>query len=489
MGEAVVSIRLSAARTPLAPRSLPSVLAVPVGADAGTPPPTQAALPGTLLDELAAFAEDAGHSGAAGVIKSLPRPGAKPHRVVLVGAGAGTEADWRSAGAALYRSAKEESSLHLALPAGAGPEAVRGLAEGIQLAAYRYRLGASKPLALRQVTVLVAEPEDYREALRSGVEVARATCLARDLTNTPSEVKSPAWLASQIEKAATRTPGLTVRVRGPEQLAAEGFGGLLAVGAGSDRGPRLVELFWQPRYATQHVVLVGKGVTFDSGGICIKPRDAMKLMRKDMGGAAAVLAATLSAAELGLPVRITTLAPLAENAISGNAYRPGDVVRHYGGQTSEVLNTDAEGRVILADALAYAVKRLRPDLIIDLATLTGANMVALGKRTAAMYTSSDQLAQQLTEAATDAGEQVWRMPLVDEYREQLGSEVADIANAGDGGAGSVTAALFLREFVGDRPWAHLDIAGPGRATSDDAEITKGATGFGTRLLLNWLTTQ
>jgi leucyl aminopeptidase len=488
MRVAVVSIRLSAARTPLAARSLPPALAVPVGPEATAPPPTQAVLPESLIDELTAFIDDSGHSGAAGVVKSLPRPHTRPHRVILVGSGDGLEADWRSAGAALWRNGNHEPTLHVALPEGAAPAAVRGLAEGLHLAAYRYRLGAHEPPELRQVTILVTELEDYREAMRAGVEVARATCLARELTNTPSQTKSPAWMASRIEKAVSRTPGLKVRVRDPGQLAAEGFGGVLAVGGGSDRGPRLVELSWQPRHATRHVVLVGKGVTFDTGGICIKPRDGMKLMRKDMGGAAAVLAATLGAAELGLPVRVTALAPLAENAVSGDAYRPGDVVHHYGGQTSEILNTDAEGRVIMADALAYATRRLRPDLIIDLATLTGANMVALGKRTAAMYTSNDELAQQLTEAAGAAGEQVWRMPLVDEYLEQIGSEVADIANSGDGSAGSVTAALFLREFVTgyrDR-WVHFDMSAPSWADSADGPLAKGATGWGVRTLLRFL---
>jgi leucyl aminopeptidase len=281
-----------------------------------------------------------------------------------------------------------------------------------------------------------------------------------------------------------------VSVRNPTALRDEGFGGILAVGAGSDRGPRLVELNYRPHDAQRHVVLIGKGITFDTGGICIKPRDGMKLMRKDMGGAAAVIAATLGAAGLALPIEVTALAPLAENMISGTAFRPGDVIRHYGGQTSEITNTDAEGRVVLADALAYAVRRLEPDLVVDLATLTGANAVALGKRTAALYSESDQLAEQFAQAATAAGERVWRMPLTDDYVDALGSEVADFANAADGGgAGSVVAALYLREFVGtarDR-WVHVDMSAPSWADSGDAELVKGATGWGVRTLLRWLT--
>jgi leucyl aminopeptidase len=211
-------------------------------------------------------------------------------------------------------------------------------------------------------------------------------------------------------------------------------------------------------------------------------------MRKDMGGAAAVAAATVGAATLRLPVRVTALAPLAENMASGSAYRPGDVVRHYSGTTSEVLNTDAEGRLVLADALSYAAQRLRPDVLVDLATLTGAQGVALGKRTAALYSDNDALAGALTEAATAAGERVWRMPLHDDYRDALDSEVADLVNSTDIGGGSVMAALFLREFAGavrDR-WVHVDMSAPAWADSADGELAKGATGWGVRTLLRWL---
>jgi leucyl aminopeptidase len=304
----------------------------------------------------------------------------------------------------------------------------------------------------------------------------------------PSEDKSPAWFARRVERAAAGRTGLRVKVRAEAELATEGFGGILAVGGGSTRGPRLVELSWRPRGATRHVVLVGKGITFDTGGICIKPREGMKLMRKDMGGAAAIIAATLGAAALGLPVRVTALAPLAENMVSGSAYRPGDVVRHYSGQTSEILNTDAEGRVVLADALGYAVRRLRPDLLVHLATLTGANAVSLGKRTAALYSDNDELAGALTRAGEAAGERMWRMPLTDDYLEMIGSDVADLANSSDGGAGSVTAALYLREFTGPARgrWAHLDMSAPSWADAADGELAKGATGWGTRTLIRWL---
>jgi leucyl aminopeptidase len=321
---------------------------------------------------------------------------------------------------------------------------------------------------------------------------AELTCLARDLTNTPSLEKSPAWFASRVARAAAGTSGLRLTVREPRELAAEGFGGILAVGGGSSRGPRLVELGWRPRGVRRHVVLVGKGITFDTGGISIKTRDGMKLMRKDMAGAAAIVAATLGAARLGLPVRVTALAPLAENMPSGSAWRPGDVVRHYGGQTTEVLNTDAEGRVVLADALSYAARRLNPDVLVDLATLTGATAVALGKRTAALYSENDELAAQLRAAAAAAGENMWRMPLPDDYLELCASDLADVANVTlDGSAGSVAAALYLREFAGAarNHWAHLDMSAPSWADGADGELSKGATGWGVRTLLRWLETQ
>jgi leucyl aminopeptidase len=467
----------------------PAALALPVTSDGLVP--IEAPVAGAVAAEAAAFVEDADHSGAAGVVQVLPRPKDRPRRLLLVGIGAGTEADWRSAGAALCRAASREPALSVALPAAVEPAALRGLAEGLLLAGYRFRLAARKAdgdPALRRVTVLVDAPERFEEALRAAIVVANATYLARDLTNMPSQEKSPAWFAARVAREANRHSGLKLRVREPRELAEEGFGGILAVGGGSTRGPRLVELSWRPRGARRHVVLVGKGITFDSGGISIKPREGMKLMRKDMGGAAAIIAATLGAAALNLPVRLTALAPLAENMPSGSSYRPGDVVRHYGGRTSEILNTDAEGRIVLADALAYAARRLQPDLLVDLATLTGANSVALGKRTAALYSDNDTLAGELTAAADAAGERMWRMPLPDDYLESIASDVADAANVGDGGAGSVIAALFLREFTGtarDR-WAHLDMSAPSWVETNEGELVKGATGWGVRTLLRWL---
>ena len=462
---------------------------------AGTLVATTLAIAPELRDETTALLPDIEHSGRAGTAHLAYRPLRDPGRILLVGIGSGDEADWRAAGAALARAGVDESSITLAMPIDLQPDAIRGLAEGIWLASYRFRLPDARPgdgeaAELGEVRLVVDDPDRYRAALTTARVTAESTRFARDLTNMPSSLKSPQWFAERVEEAAAGHAGLDLRVREPADLTGEGFGGILAVGGGSSRGPRLVELSWRPDAAETHVVLIGKGITFDTGGISIKPRDAMRLMRKDMGGAAAVIAATIGAAALRLPVRITALAPLAENMVSGSAFRPGDVIRHYGGITSESTNSDAEGRLVLADALAYAVDRLSPDLLVDLATLTGANAVALGKRTGALYSDSDELATGLLDAIHTAGERAWRMPLPTDYVEYLGSEVADLYSAPTQGAGSVVAALYLREFTGelrDR-WAHIDMSAPSWAESNDGELSKGATGWGVRALLRWLGT-
>ncbi len=443
-----------------------------------------------VLAEATALLPAARLTGDAGEVREHLRPGGTPARLVLLGVGVGDEQGWRSAGAALARAARDETFVTVVLPPDA-TAALCGLVEGLLLGSYRFRLTeAGGAPALAEVDVVVTDPDGLAPTLDAARTTAAMTRLARDLTNTPSSVKNPAWFAAQVEAATAGHLDLHLRVRGPEELAAEGFGGILAVGGGSASGPRLVELDWRPAGARTHVVLVGKGITFDTGGISIKPVPAMKLMRKDMAGAAAVVAATLGAAALRLPVRVTTLAPLAENMVSGSAFRPGDIVRHYGGVTSETTNSDAEGRLVLADAMAYAVRDVKPDLLVDLATLTGANAVALGKRHAALYSENDQLAADLLAAIEAAGERAWRMPLAADYVEYLGSEVADLHSSPDRGAGSVVASLFLREFTGelrDR-WVHVDMSAPSWSEDTHAELTKGATGWGVRGLLRWLAT-
>ncbi|MCW6005912.1 leucyl aminopeptidase family protein [Micromonospora sp. CPCC 205371] len=474
------------AAQPTAERTL--VLPVlPGGTLAGTALPVS----DDVRAEAVALLEEATDAGAAGAVQVLARPLRTPVRLVLAGVGSGDEAGWRAAGAAVSRAVTAETSITVAMPADASREAVRGLAEGLWLAAYTFRLpGDESATAGPEVAIAVDDPDRYAAVLETARVTAEATLLARDLTNMPSSIKGPEWLANEIRTAATGRPGVTVSIREPEQLAARGFGGKLALGGGSARGPRLGRPGWQPPAARTHVVLVGKGITFDTGGISIKPVDGMKLMRKDMGGAAAIVAATLGAAALQLPVRVTALAPLAENMVSGSAFRPGDVVRHYGGLTSESTNSDAEGRLVLADALEYAVRRLAPDLLIDLATLTGANAVALGKRTAAVYSESDDLADAVIAAGGAGGGQRWRGPLAAPHTEYLGSDIADLLSYADRGASSVTAALYLREFTGDLRdrWLHVDMSAPSWADAADGELSKGATGWGVRTLLRWLAT-
>jgi leucyl aminopeptidase len=278
-----------------------------------------------------------------------------------------------------------------------------------------------------------------------------------------------------------------VEVRAESWLRERGFGGVLAVGGGSAAPPRLIEARWRPRGARAgtHVVLVGKGITFDTGGINLKPGAGMRLMHTDMSGGAAVLAALRAVATRRVPVRVTALVPAAENAFGAASFRPGDVVRHVTGRTSEITNTDAEGRLVLADAMGYAVQSLRPSVLVDIATLTGAMKVALGLRTAGLFATSDALAHALLRAGDDTGEPMWRLPLDTDYENLLASSVADAINS-PGNPGGITAALFLKPFAGDVPWAHLDIAGPARASRDEGVLTKGATGFGARLLTRWV---
>jgi leucyl aminopeptidase len=443
-------------------------------------------LGGPVADVLAAC----GATGKAGDVTPVAmRAGDKPRRLLLLGLGDKSAADMRKAGAALGRRAEPERGMLAAAALGQPAESVRAFTEGLLVGSYRFSLASGAALEARpsKVRILVsAGDQEAIAAVSAARAVAEAVGLARDLANMPSSRKTPAWLAGEAVRVAAAS-GLAVRVREPSELAAEGFGGILAVGAGSAQPPCLIELGYHPPGARTHVVLAGKGITFDSGGLSLKPNDGMKAMKTDMAGGAAVIAAMSALAELGATVRVTGLIAAAENMPSGSAMRPGDVITHFGGRTTEVLNTDAEGRLVLADALAYADTVLEPDMIVDLATLTGAARVALGGVLGALYASDDALAGALLAAGRQSGEPLWRMPLVDDYGDALDSPVADLANVPHSSrprAGSIEAALFLREFTGGRPWAHLDIAGAARFS--DGDQGKGATGFGARLLLRWL---
>ena len=471
--------------------SLPvaAVLAVPTAPE-GESARLLGALPDEVDVELAPLLVREGAKGGAGELVGVPVPtGGELERILLVGTGEGTPPDLRKAGAALARRAKDAATLAVDLREAALDGAgLRALAEGLLLASYTFSRKA-EPAERTLTTITLVGPEHLQGDLDAALAVTAATAAARDLVNTPSLQKSPDWLAGT---ARGLLDGLDVTVLDEDALAARGFGGILGVGQGSTRPPRLVEAHYDGTGgAGPHVVLVGKGITFDTGGLSLKPTASMLEMKSDMGGAAAVLGTLRAVADLGLAVRVTVLAALAENMPSGTAQRPGDVLTQYGGRTVEVLNTDAEGRLVLADALAYADLDLAADVVVDVATLTGAMPVALGKRCAGLFTDDDALAGQLEAASAASGEQVWRMPLVDDYRAALDSPVADLRNIGQPklrlGGGSITAALFLREFTGGRSWAHLDIAGPAFTGSDEEERTKGGTGYGVRLLTAWLT--
>jgi leucyl aminopeptidase len=416
-------------------------------------------------------------------------------QLVVVGLGAGTSDDLRRAGAAAARRTASHGRVILAVADGLDGDRLRALTEGWLLASYRFsrRSKPSEPTTTSLVLChasTTARSTEHREVTK-GVATARAVHLARDLANAPSNEKSPADLVAAARSVADQH-GLAMRLWDEQSLRDEGFGGLLAVGAGSAVPPALVELSYVPKRrakAAPHIVLVGKGITFDSGGLSLKPADFMTTMKTDMSGSAAVLATMGALADLGAVVRVTALLAIAENMPGAASFRPGDVITHYGGTTSEVFNTDAEGRLVLADALAYADAHLSPDVLVDIATLTGAASVGLGRHHGALYATDAALTKQFVAASKASGEKVWPMPLVEEYRGALDSDIADLSHIERDrkiGGGSITAALFLREFVGDRRWVHLDIAGPGRSDADRFEISRGGTGFGTRVLLRWL---
>jgi len=474
------------------------VLAVPVGSGSVLPVwLTDDDAPPVSPELLAGALADTGNKGRAGTTTNIPIAGRRPRSVVAVGVGDATMADVRQyAGTAVRRgqALAEHGAKRLVLPvdgpvAPAGADEVRAAVETALLAGYRFRDSSTPhPSRLETVTVVAADADDpvVAAAAEAGRVCGEAVAWARDLVNTPSNVKNPAWLADRAVDRLSGIDAVTVTVLGPDELAAGGFGGVLAVGGGSGTPPRLIVASYRPASAgDEHPVLVGKGITFDTGGISIKPNAGMREMKTDMAGGAAVLAAVDAAARLRLPVAVTAVVPAAENAVSGSSYRPSDVVRHVGGRTTEVLNTDAEGRMVLADALAYARLELGATVLVDVATLTGAMKVALGTRTAGLFATTDGLAAALGSAGVRAGEQLWRMPLLEEHRDLLDSAVADANNA-PGNPGGTTAALFLQPFAGDLPWAHLDVAGPARAGSDDAEIVRGGTGFAARTLVRWL---
>jgi leucyl aminopeptidase len=374
-----------------------------------------------------------------------------------------------------------------------GAAAARVL-RSLALAGYRFRRYRSDPEVVRLEAIAVVPPvgeeQAYRSALAPALEMARAVAYARDLANTPANEATPAWMEERARELAADC-GLELTVLDAAELERRGMGGLLAVGAGSAHPPRLLRLALRGAPAAPHgarrprLALVGKGVTFDTGGISIKPAAHMEQMKFDKSGACAVLGAMLGAAEMELPLDLAVYAPIAENMINGQAYRPGDIVRCYNGKTVEITNTDAEGRMILADALAWAVEDGAAALV-ELSTLTGACTVALGHQAAGLFTPDDGFAGELLAAAEASGERLWRLPLYPEFLDDMKSHHADLRNSGERWGSASTAAAFLSQFVGDlRSWAHLDIAGVAHLMAEDQRGSR-ATGFGVASLLDWL---
>jgi leucyl aminopeptidase len=369
----------------------------------------------------------------------------------------------------------------------------QGVTEGISLASYRFDRYRTEnceelPLPLKEVWLLL---EKQGQAKQAEQEVAQTLCicrgvaLARDLVNEPGNIKSPDFLAQQA-LAVAREAGLKCTVLGKKELEDEGLGAVLGVAQGSVREPRLIVLEYQGGNSdARPVALVGKGVVFDAGGISLKPAEKMDEMKTDMAGGAAVLGTLMAAALLKLPVNLVGIVPAVENLPSGSAIRPGDILNSLSGRTIEVLNTDAEGRLILADALTYA-KRFNPRVVIDLATLTGACVIALGHHATAVLGNHNGLIRQLIRAGEQTGERLWQLPLWEDYANQIKSEIADVKNIGGRPAGTITAAAFLQKFAGDFTWAHLDIAGTAWEEKGRSYLPKGATGVGVRLLVRYL---
>ncbi len=408
--------------------------------------------------------------------------------LAFVGVGDQTPADLRRAGAALARAMVGRASVATTVASVADDAGFEAFVVGAMLGSFGFHWRREGPERQPVGQVVLAGADAGRaKALSHALALGGAGWRARALATAPSNLKNPQWMADQSQ-AVAEAAGLGFRVWDETALEQQGFGGLVAVGKASATPPRLIQLDYTPRVvdaSTPHVVIVGKGITFDSGGLSIKPGEAMTTMKRDMTGGAAVIATMGALVEIGCPVRVTGLIPSAENAIGGNALRPGDVIRHYGGRTSEVTNTDAEGRLVMADALAYAVAELKPDVLVDIATLTGAMKVALGLRTGGFFANDEALAALLLDAGAEAGEPLWRLPLAAEYEDKLSSKVADADN-GAGNPGAITAALFLQHFTGTVPWAHLDVASFGDSPTENFEWTTGPTGFGARALLAWL---
>ena len=437
-------------------------------------------------------------TGKPGELVEVPfsSPMSSLSRIYFLGLGSGSFEDYRKAGMSLGRKVKGSGKtiLDLTLPNKKKPNvadrnSVQAHLVALILSNYTWSMKSVADRTPPRYVVL----NTWEEQVKRATVLTESVWRARDLIHTPSNIKNPAWLANQAKKivTATKSSDLSIKILKGKDL--EPFGGLRAVGnSAPNPGPRFIEITYAPRGSKNwpHVVLVGKGITYDTGGVNLKrPYEFMIPMKSDMAGSAAVLAVISAMPEIAPKVRVTALMMCAENAISRTAQRPSDVITQYGGTTVEIMDTDAEGRLVLADGLAYADKNLHPDYLIDVATLTGAATLGLSRHYGAMYSNNQKLTDELSAVGERTGERVWRMPLVDEYRIALNSDVADLSHTAEKpnfSGGSITAALFLEHFANGRNWVHLDIAGPARSDSDAGENVKGGTGFGVRLLIEWI---
>lgn len=475
------------------------LLAIPVFADEGGRGADFEAVDAKLDGLLGRLADEEGFKPEPGKTLLVHTPGAPARRCLLVGAGKRADAkakDMRAlAGAGCDEAnARKLASFAVAVPAEFDPaEAARFATLGAVLASYRFQKYLTRdvePATCEAATLVVEAATTLEPVVALALRAAEGVALARDLVNGPAREVTPRRLAQVAEEIAA-AEGLDVHILDESSIEEQGMNLLLAVAMGSSEPPRFIHLTYRPEGAgpdTPSVALVGKGITFDSGGYNIKPTGSMEDMKIDMAGAAAVLGAMKAVAAHAPAVVVHGIVPTCENLVSGDAYRPGDVIHGKNGKSVEIMNTDAEGRLILADALTYA-SELGVSRIVDLATLTGACMVALGPFTAGLFSGDDAFRARLADAADRAGEDVWPMPLSKKLKSMLKSPIADMKNIGERWGGAITAALFLSEFVGETTWAHLDIAGPSTNDKPEPSVPKGATGFGVLTLLELISSE
>jgi leucyl aminopeptidase len=483
-----------------------AVLGIPVFEDGVTEAPSVQALDKALDGVLAKTIADEQYKAKKGSTLTLHTHGrVGATRLILIGLGARKDFSPPDLRAASARLVKTTVGVHgktaaFVMPAGDGlstERTVQFVAEGALLGGYRfdkYLTGERKKSEpVEDLRIVVGEADaarldGFKRAVQRGEQVAAAVAHARDLVNEPAAEMTPRKLAEVAQRVA-KQHGLEAKILGPKECEKLGMGMFLAVGQGSEEEPRFIHLTYRPKGKTpakKKVVLVGKGITFDSGGLSLKPSNAMEDMKVDMAGSAAVISAIGALADLGAPVEVHAIAACCENMPSGKSYKLGDVLKSMAGKTVEINNTDAEGRLTLGDALHYAITEIKPDEIFDFATLTGACMIALGPHTAGVMGNDLSLVERWLQAARLAGEDMWHLPMPPALRDQLKSEIADMRNTGDRYGGALTAGLFLKEFVGETPWVHCDIAGPASADKEQGHIGKGGTGFAVATIIEYL---